>query len=129
MNFEFEESWVLVGERRGSVWLARKVQYRRGKRDEVTFNARWVLRREEGKGDVIGFLHTHPPGHAQPSARDIRTMKAWAGSFGKSMLCVIVSDDVAKAFRFDDDQSNEKALATVQLFGKTTVVGVDDDAR
>ncbi len=66
MKFEFEECWVLVGERRGSVWLARKVQYRQGKPDQVTFNARWVLRREEDKWLVHRIFHMPMQGDPEP---------------------------------------------------------------
>jgi hypothetical protein len=60
-----EQCWVLVGERRGRIWLGRKVQRQMGRRIEVRFDGLWVLDREETRGDVIGFF-AHPPRWAGP---------------------------------------------------------------
>ena len=67
----------------------RLVRWRAGGPAHVETDARWVLRREETKGDVAGFFHTHPPGVFSMSARDRRTMEAWATCFGKPLLCAI----------------------------------------
>src|SRR5258705_10504260 len=103
--FSVEECWALVGERRGNIWFARRVQAWRGQRVRVEFDASWALRREERRGDLVGFYHTHPPGNLQLSARDIRTMRAWCSAFGKPLLCVIESSGIIAGYRFHDDES------------------------
>jgi proteasome lid subunit RPN8/RPN11 len=65
-------------------------------------DAAGVLAREESKGDVVGFYHTHPAGPPEPSQRDVRTMRAWVSSFGKPLLCLIESDGELAAYRFSD---------------------------
>jgi proteasome lid subunit RPN8/RPN11 len=91
----------------------------------VRFDGRWVLEREERRGDVLGFLHTHPDGHAYPSTRDVRTMRAWCSAFGKPLLCLIASAEGVRGFRFDDDESKGVELATVEIFPRGVVIGVD----
>ena len=122
-----ERCWTLVGERRGRIWLARRVRQTRGERTSVEFDGAWVLSREETHSDVIGFLHTHPDGPNAPSARDIRTMRAWCSAFGKPLLCLIESPQGLDAFRFDDDESTGKRIAIVEKFSRGVVIGVDGD--
>jgi len=55
----------------------------------VEFDWQWALRREEKRGDIIGFWHTHPDGTLEPSKRDLKTMQAWISCFGKPLFCVI----------------------------------------
>lgn len=81
-----EEIAVLIGQRRGHVWYGRLRQRQVGEPASVEFDWAWVLEREERQGDVIGFYHTHPSGLTTPSERDLRTMRAWAGCFGKPPL-------------------------------------------
>ena len=104
-RFENEESYVLVGYRRGRMWYGRLREYRAGAPARVVVDWQWVLDREERYGDVIGFYHTHPPGMTEPSTRDVRTMRAWASCFGKALLCVIQSGEFLDAFCFADDES------------------------
>lgn len=65
----------------------------------VTLDWQWALNREEKKGDVIGFWHTHPSGNLEPSKRDIKTMQAWISCFGKPLLCVIQNSSHETAYR------------------------------
>ncbi len=69
-----------------------------GKPASVKFNGEWTLKREEKKGDVIGFWHTHPDGNLEPSERDIKTMKAWISCFGKPLFCVIQNSSREAAY-------------------------------
>lgn len=80
---------VLLGEFIDGIWHARMVWRTRGTEVSVNFDGKRVLEREESKGDVIGFYHTHPEGFLGPSTRDDRTMDAWCFCFGKPILCVI----------------------------------------
>jgi proteasome lid subunit RPN8/RPN11 len=127
-NAFVEESWTLVGERRGPLWYARRVRPTSGDPASVAFDGAWALRREERRGDVVGFLHTHPAGFPRPSARDLRTMRAWCGAFGKPLLCVIVTAGRAVGYRFDDDESCGLAVERLELFGGGVVVGWDPEA-
>lgn len=124
-----EQCWTLVGVRRGRIWLARQIDHRSGAPASVRFDGPGVLRREEARRDVLGFFHTHPDGPPRPSSRDIRTMRAWCGAFGKSLLCVIDSPEGTAGYRFDDDGSCGIPLATVEFFPRGLIVGVDADGR
>ena len=119
-----EECWTLVGRRRGRFWLGRRVRHSRGEPASVQFDGLWVLRREEKQRDVLGFFHTHPGGPPAPSARDIRTMRAWCSAFGKPLLCVIVSPEGVGAFRFDDDASEGVKLELVEMFPRGELEGL-----
>lgn len=120
-----EKCWPLVGERRGRIWFARRWTQSVGRPVDVEFDAAAVLDREERKGDVIGFLHTHPQTTAVPSLRDLSTMRGWASCFGKPLLCVIDGIDGPAGYRFDSDVSSAERLAEVQLLKRGIVIGVD----
>jgi len=98
----------------------------RGSPASVEFDAAWVLGREESRGDVVGFYHTHPCGQPGPSQRDLRTMRAWAGSFGKPLLCLIESDAALAAYQFDNDQSGGVKLTACELLPRGLVIAFDD---
>ena len=123
-----EHCWTLLGHRRGRVWYARRVRPTAGGRLSVRFDAAWVLAREERRGDVVGFYHTHPDGPPCPSRRDVRTMRAWCSAFGKPLLCLIASPEGIGAYRFQDDVAAE-VLAVVEEFPRGVVVGVECDGR
>jgi proteasome lid subunit RPN8/RPN11 len=120
-----EQCWTLLGEHRGRIWLCRRVRPTSGERACVSFDGAWALEREVQRGDVVGFLHTHPDGPASPSGRDVRTMRAWCCSFGKPLLCLIAGPDGMRGYRFDDDQSTGEALVIVESFARGWVIGVD----
>jgi proteasome lid subunit RPN8/RPN11 len=120
-----EQCWMLVGQRRGRVWYARRVRRSSGDRASVRFDGPWVLEREERRSDVLGFFHTHPDGPPCPSSRDVRTMRAWCSAFGKPLMCVIASPECVRGYRFDDDESEGVELAAVEVFGRGVVIGVE----
>jgi proteasome lid subunit RPN8/RPN11 len=117
----------LLGKRRGRIWFCRRVRHSSGERASVRFDGAWVLKREEKHGDVVGFLHTHPYGPAAPSNRDLRTMRAWCGAFGKPLLCLIAIPEGIRGYRFDDDESAGQALGIVEMFPRGVLIGVDAD--
>ena len=128
LSLVVEQCWTLLGRRRGRVWCCRRVRRASGERVSVRFDGAWALRREETHGDVVGFLHTHPDGPTSPSGRDVRTMRAWCGAFGKPLLCLIASPEPGvRGFRFDDDESSGCELEVVELFLRGVVIGVDAD--
>jgi proteasome lid subunit RPN8/RPN11 len=122
-----EDCWILVGQRRGRIWMGRRMRATAGDRASVTFDGAWVLDREECKRDVIGFLHTHPDGPDQPSQRDVRTMRAWTDAFGKPLMCVIASPRCVRGFRFDGFESTGEPLQLVEMFPRGVIIGVDCD--
>lgn len=122
---DVERCWVVVGERRGRLWIGQRMRPSTGERDRVGFDGAWVLEREEHLGDILGFLHTHPDGPASPSHRDVRTMRAWCLAFGKPLVCLIDAPDGLRGFRFDDDQADGIALEIVEAFFADYVIGVD----
>ena len=100
----------------------------RGEPAQVAFDADWVLQREESKGDVVGFYHTHPRGPPVPSRRDVRTMQAWTCSFGKPLLCLIESPDCLAAYRFDDDESEGTKIMACERLPRGIVIAFDPES-
>ncbi len=122
-----EHCWVLVGDRRARVWCARRLRRVEGLPTSVEFSAEEVIDREERRGDIIGFMHTHPAGRAKPSQRDLNTMHAWTTCFGKPLLCVIDGVDALRGFVFEPDAEPYRVLEIVQTFPRGVVIGVDQD--
>lgn len=101
----------------------------KGEPASVGFDAQWVLAREEAKGDVVGFYHTHPLGAALPSDRDDRTMHAWVSSFGKPLLCLIEADDLVIAYKYEDDEGEATQLTACELLPRGIVVAFEQGSR
>lgn len=99
-----ERSRVLTGRRRDGAWRLRLRRPTSGGRAWVEADWAWTLEREEARGDVVGFYHTHPGMAAVPSARDVATMRAWVSCFGKPLLCVIEADGFLAAYLFESDE-------------------------
>jgi proteasome lid subunit RPN8/RPN11 len=123
-----EEASILTGIRRGRVWLMRLQQRLEGAPASVETDWRWALEREERYHDVAGFYHTHPPAAgAAPSQRDVRTMRAWCGAFGKPLLCVIACDGHTLSTRFLDDEDSGLALPVTERFAGGIIVAVEEE--
>ena len=113
-----EQCWALLGaydEDLGS-WQLRAHRQVTGQPASVEADWRWALAREEERGDVAGFAHTHPVGAGTaPSDRDVRTMAAWCSAFGKPLLCLIAEGetlhDPAAYLFFDDDRPPQPVTA------------------
>ena len=127
-----ETCYVLLGLHRGGFWVGRLRQRQTGKVARVEFDWEWVLDREERRGDIAGFYHTHPAGLAVPSARDVRTMRAWVSCLGKPQLCVIQSGKMPAlnrteglaAYVFATDRDSGQAVARVARFARNMIVAV-----
>jgi proteasome lid subunit RPN8/RPN11 len=120
-----EQCWTLVGQRRGRIWLCRRLRHVSGEQASVRFDGLWALEREETHGDVVGFLHTHPDGPATPSDRDVPTMRAWVRAFGKPLLCLIADPDALRGYCFESAESVGQRLALTQAFPRSVVIGVN----
>jgi proteasome lid subunit RPN8/RPN11 len=120
-----EECWPLVGLRRGKVWLARKLRRTAGSPVRVEFDGPAVLAREERRGDIVGFLHTHPGFAAEPSPRDIATMQAWVSAFGKPLLCLITGANGLAGYCFHADDSTGRPLRHVEQFPGVALVAIE----
>jgi proteasome lid subunit RPN8/RPN11 len=120
-----EECWILVGRvrPRDGVCHARAATHSVGHPTRVEADAAWALRREERRGDVVGFLHTHPMGGLRPSARDVRTMRAWCDAFGKPLFCVIRTPSAVAAWRFVNHRSRGKRIRRVRVRGCLVTIG------
>lgn len=120
-----ELCWTLVGVRQGRFWYARRVRGATGEPAQVVFDGLWALQREEQRGDVVGFYHTHPDGPCTPSRRDERTMHAWTSSFGKPLLCVIESPGDLVAYRFDPDHGPGCRLGACERLARGIVLACE----
>jgi proteasome lid subunit RPN8/RPN11 len=120
-----EVSYVLVGQRRGCIWYGRLHRRQVGGPASVEFDWSWVWEREERFGDILGFFHTHPASLAAPSARDVRTMRAWVTCLGRPLLCVIRSGDALAAYVFANDEDEGRVLGEVQCFPRNVIVAVE----
>jgi hypothetical protein len=94
----------------------RLVKWRSGGAAHVDFDARWVLKREESRGDIAGFFHTHPAGFTAMSSRDRCTMAAWAQCFGRPLLCAIRCGRATRAWLCDKAGETREATS-VKLKG------------
>jgi proteasome lid subunit RPN8/RPN11 len=117
-----------VGRCRGRIWYARRINRRVGDRAQVAFDGLKTLQREESRGDVVGFFHTHPDGPCHPSERDVRTMRAWCSALGKPLLCVIEGPQGIAAWRFDDDESPGVQTLLVEVFPRGIVIALDAES-
>jgi proteasome lid subunit RPN8/RPN11 len=98
-----EQCWILIGTHDGEIgWHFRRRCQTSGEVASVEAAWVWALEREERLGDVVGFFHTHPGGAgAEPSSRDMRTMRAWCSALGKPLLCVITDGKQLNGYIFD----------------------------
>jgi hypothetical protein len=119
-----EEAAVLVGYRRGDIWYGRLRRHWAGGTASVAFDWSWVLGREERYGDVIGFFHTHPAGLADPSERDVRTMRAWVSCLGKPLLCLVENGQHLSATLFETDADRGRALSAIERFPRRVIVAI-----
>lgn len=114
-----EQCWVITGDSDDRLWWGHRRHISNGAPTSVAFNPYWVLNRDEEKGDVLGFLHTHPSFPAAPSDRDRRTMNAWTTCLGKDLLCLIFGVDGLKGwwYEFDADENDHPIECGVRMFG------------
>ncbi|MDQ3814081.1 MAG: Mov34/MPN/PAD-1 family protein [Armatimonadota bacterium] len=121
-----EEAHILTGERRGRVWLMRRHHHVAGQPICVEADWRWALERDEQRDDVVGFLHTHPPGAGTaPSPRDVRTMRAWCSALGKPLLCVIQCRNRIESTLFLNDEDDGRPLSITERFARDVLVAVE----
>ena len=111
---EHERCWTLVGTCESGVWHAAKRRRISGKLASVVVDWEWTLKREERRGDVIGFAHTHPSGTGMmPSERDIRTLRAWRIALGKPLLMLIEDGASIAGYVLHNDDGELKPVASI----------------
>jgi proteasome lid subunit RPN8/RPN11 len=116
-----ELCWVLLGayDENDQTWRLLARRNVAGRPASVEADWRWALAREEERGDVAGFAHTHPAGSGtRPSQRDVRTMEAWCSAFGKALVCLIAEGealDNPAGYLFRSDRAEPLPLAAFEL--------------
>jgi hypothetical protein len=120
-----ERSRVLTGRCREGAWSLRLRRPTSGGPAQVEIDWAWALQREEARGDVVGFFHTHPRGSAAPSSRDRSTMRAWVSCFGKPLLCVIEAEGALAVYLFASDEDEGRPMPWVERRGPWLAVGME----
>lgn len=69
----------------------------------VQFDYASIYKREDKYHDIVGFYHTHPSGMNCMSSIDIETMKQWVGCLGKSLVCLIETEEQINGWAFVKD--------------------------
>jgi len=116
-----EQCWVLLGayDEINKIWRLSARCHSAGQPASVEADWRWALAREEARGDVAGFAHTHPAGSGtRPSQRDVRTMEAWCNAFGKALVCLIAEGESLvdpAGYLFRDDGAEALSLSAFEL--------------
>lgn len=117
-----ENCWILPGGTDRRLWWGYLRRRTTGSVCQVAFDANYVLKREEERGDIIGFFHTHPCG-AYPSNRDDATMHQWVDCFGKPLVCVIQGTDTTRVWIYFDGDNPPVEAKTFKVFGGL-IVGI-----
>ncbi len=120
-----EIAYVLLGETRDGAWHAKMMWRRTGQPASVDFDWQKVMTREETKGDVVGFFHTHPSGFCEPSGRDDKTMMAWSTCFGKPLLCLIDDGDGMRGWVYDYKSGSKTVVQQVTKFKGNWLVVIE----
>ncbi|CAG0962463.1 hypothetical protein GPROT1_00913 [Gammaproteobacteria bacterium] len=111
---ERERCWTLVGTYEDGTWHAAKRRRISGKPASVEVDWEWTLKREEKRGDVIGFAHTHPNGAGTtPSERDLRTLRAWRIALGKPLLMLIEDGETIAGYMLHHDDDELKPIMSI----------------
>jgi len=110
-----ERCWTLVGTYENGAWRAAKRRRISGKPASVEVDWEWTLKREEKRGDVVGFAHTHPSGAGTtPSERDLRTLRAWRIALGKPLLMLIEDGASIAGYVLQCDDGELKPVAAIR---------------
>ncbi len=121
-----EIAYVLAGESRDGILLAKMLWKSKGSETSVQFDWKRVLEREESKGDLVGFFHTHPDGFTNASQRDDQTMESWSFCFGKPLLCVIGTSAGLRAWIYDASSGalKIKEIKDLRVFRNNFLVAI-----
>jgi len=86
---------------------------------EVKFDYQKVYDREDTYHDVVGFYHTHPSGMQNMSGIDVETMRQWVTCLGKSLICIIETDESLNAWMFVKDDNAEGGITVKDIQANT----------
>ncbi|MBX9668702.1 MAG: Mov34/MPN/PAD-1 family protein [Candidatus Obscuribacterales bacterium] len=120
-----EIGYILLGEKINGIWHAKMTWRRTGSPVSVDFDWQKVMDREETRGDVVGFFHTHPKGLNSPSARDKKTMNAWSTCFGKPLLCLIDDGHGTYGWIYNAQDETVSTVNKTAIFRRKVVVAVE----
>jgi proteasome lid subunit RPN8/RPN11 len=120
-----EVAYILIGETTGGVWHARMQWRSTGRPASVEFDWQRVMQREEWRGDVVGYFHTHPHGFTSPSSRDDKTMYTWSTCFGKRLLCLIDDGDGTKGWVYDSASEGRTEVSQARRFRNDWIVVIE----
>lgn len=122
---ENEKCWLLLGKRIGNWWHCAKLEgfEHEGVPTRVHFDGDFVLKKEEEDQSVVGWIHTHPTFIAYPSGTDDATMRAWAGCFGKPLLCGIKGTDGLKFYLYENDEDPGRRVRHVKILNNYYIFG------
>jgi JAB domain-containing protein similar to deubiquitination enzymes len=81
----------------------------------VEFDYAKVYGREDKYHDIVGFYHTHPSGMNRMSQTDVNTMVQWVKCLGKTLLCLIETDQKVNGWLFTKDDKGEVTYRDVQI--------------
>ena len=84
----------------------------------VEFDYKKVFDREDKYEDIAGFYHTHPSGMNMMSSIDIETMNQWVRCLGKSLICVIETEEKLNAWAFIKGQDLDVRHKQIQALGR-----------
>jgi hypothetical protein len=119
---------ALLGMRVGRYWYGVGHWDAEGSPGGVAFDPDLVLDRDEEKGDVIGFYHTHPGMPADPSSIDYKTMSGWTVCLGKPLVCCIKGVSGLRAHWFIDDETPH-ITGWIRRFGNLYVGRIPSKVR
>lgn len=81
----------------------------------VEFDYKAAFDREDKYNDIVGFYHTHPSGMNRMSQIDIDTMTQWVKCLGKSLICVIETEEKKNGWLFSKDEAGNVSYREVHV--------------
>lgn len=81
----------------------------------VEFDYKAAFDREDRYNDIVGFYHTHPSGINRMSQIDIDTMIQWVSCLGKSLICIIETEEKKNGWLFSKDESGKISYREVHV--------------
>src|SRR5205809_1107221 len=113
--FSVEECWALVGERRGNIWFARRVQHSRGQRVRVEFEWEWTT--------MAGKLHheeLYRGADKLAKLQSVSLVLCGAGALGSNLADNLTRQGFKTLRVIDHDRIEEHNVST-QIYGESEI--------